>query len=269
VSDTSFPLVSVIITTYGRSDTLYRAIESVLNQTYQNIQLIVVDDNIEDTLREYMNYNYPKALYLWDGVNRGGAGARQKGISHCCGEYVAFLDDDDYYYPNKIESLLEVFRLIKDADVVFGVVDRIGRMRTGNRLPGSMTANSINDISGNFLYLSYLHTNTSLIKKSTLETISFRITQKKYQDTQLHLEFLIFCNVLYLNTPVAVWNDCHVDGRITTMNTRISIFNSYKSFLDMVIYFLNKKDVPLRAKLYLVKKLTTYSISTLYRLVVK
>ena len=101
------PLVSVIIPTYGRSDLIKRSIESVLNQTYSNIELIVVDDNGEGTpdqlltkeqIKEYSSINY-----IVHKNNQNGAIARNTGIEASKGDYICFLDDDDYFMPEKIE----------------------------------------------------------------------------------------------------------------------------------------------------------------------
>jgi glycosyltransferase involved in cell wall biosynthesis len=103
-------LVSVIIPTYSRPVNLKRAINSVLNQSYNNIEIIVVDDNGDGTynqirtekeINEYMSLN--NFRYLKHNKNRNGAAARNTGIKNSKGEYIAFLDDDDEFSINKIE----------------------------------------------------------------------------------------------------------------------------------------------------------------------
>lgn len=105
------PLVSVVIPTYSRPDRLSRAIDSVLNQTYENIEVIVVDDNNSDsdfrkeTELEMQKYNNnKKVLYLKHSKNKNGSAARNTGIGASKGKYIAFLDDDDEYLPTKIEK---------------------------------------------------------------------------------------------------------------------------------------------------------------------
>lgn len=120
------PKVSVIIPTYKRTGNfLKRAIESVLNQTYQNIELIVVDDNIPNSkfrketelfMRDYLCNN--KVVYIKNKRNVGGALARNEGIYHAKGEYVTFLDDDDIYLPGKVENQLN-FMLKNNYDMTF------------------------------------------------------------------------------------------------------------------------------------------------------
>lgn len=108
------PLVSVVIPTYKRPGMLGRAIDSILDQTYDNLEIIIVDDNHVDS--EYRNktekfmekyLNLSNLSYIKHNKNKGGAVARNTGIKKSRGEYIAFLDDDDEYYEKKIELQLK------------------------------------------------------------------------------------------------------------------------------------------------------------------
>ncbi|RXJ02253.1 glycosyltransferase family 2 protein [Anaerobacillus alkaliphilus] len=107
-------LVSVIIPSYKRAEKLKRAIESVLNQTYLEIELLVVNDNEKDDefsikLREIISLFTDCRLKLIEQEKHiNGAVARNVGIKHSKGEYVAFLDDDNYWERNKIERQVAV-----------------------------------------------------------------------------------------------------------------------------------------------------------------
>lgn len=101
-------LVSVIITSYKGSDTVERALKSVIAQTYPNIEVIVVDDNglgcEEQKLTEHVVQRYPLVKYIAHPVNKNGSAARNTGMKAALGKYVALLDDDDEFLPNKIEK---------------------------------------------------------------------------------------------------------------------------------------------------------------------
>lgn len=108
------PLVSVIIPTYKRSEMLPRAINSVLLQTYENVQVVVVDDNnpntdyrqlTENRMKVFANDNRVK--YILHSKNSNGSVARNTGIKNADGEIVSFLDDDDVYRPDKIKKQVE------------------------------------------------------------------------------------------------------------------------------------------------------------------
>ena len=98
------PLVSAIITTHNRKKMVGRAIESVLCQTYKNLECIVVDD-ASDESAESVCKSYPvHYIYIPKEESTGGNHARNVGIMKAKGKYVAFLDDDDYWLPTKIEK---------------------------------------------------------------------------------------------------------------------------------------------------------------------
>lgn len=105
------PLVSVVIPTYSRPTFLARCIESVINQTYTNIEVIVVDDNnpntvdrhdTEEVMRMFSNEN--KVVYLKHEHNKNGSAARNTGWKASHGKYITFIDDDDVILPEKIEK---------------------------------------------------------------------------------------------------------------------------------------------------------------------
>ena len=104
------PLVSVIIPTYNRADMIKRAINSVYNQTYDNFEIIVVDDASNDNTIEVIgNYKDERIKYLKLEDNQGQCFARNRGIEISKGEYIGFLDSDDEWLPLKLEKQLECF----------------------------------------------------------------------------------------------------------------------------------------------------------------
>ncbi|MCX5701679.1 MAG: glycosyltransferase family 2 protein [Candidatus Omnitrophica bacterium] len=100
-------LVSIIIPTYNRAHILPRAIESVLNQTYQNTELIIVDDCSSDNTQEVAN-NYcnkdKRVSYIRNKENLGQSFSRNEGIGYSRGAFLMFLDDDCEYLPEKVEE---------------------------------------------------------------------------------------------------------------------------------------------------------------------
>lgn len=102
--------VSVLIPTYHSGETLLRAVQSVLDQSYGNTEAIVVDDNdpadpfrksTEDLMARFADE--PRVRYIRHAENRNGAAARNTAFAHSDGDYITFLDDDDFYYPRKVE----------------------------------------------------------------------------------------------------------------------------------------------------------------------
>jgi glycosyltransferase involved in cell wall biosynthesis len=105
------PRVSVIIPTHNRAESLHSAITSVLNQTFQDFEIIIIDDASNDHTREVIaSFNDARIKIIHNQVSKGAAGARNIAIMNSSCEYVAFLDDDDEWLPEKLKiqtSLLD------------------------------------------------------------------------------------------------------------------------------------------------------------------
>jgi glycosyltransferase involved in cell wall biosynthesis len=103
------PIVSIVIPTYNRAWTLSQAIDSVLNQAYCNRELIVVDDGSTDHTKALLA-TYGEKIKIILQENRGVSAARNRGIEMASGEYIALLDSDDIWLPEKIESQIQFFK---------------------------------------------------------------------------------------------------------------------------------------------------------------
>ena len=101
--------VSVIVPTHNRADYLSAAIESVLEQTFQDFELLVVDDASTDTTAALVSsFSDSRIKFIRLDMNRGGSAARNQGILSSRCDYIAFLDDDDAWTPEKLELQVEL-----------------------------------------------------------------------------------------------------------------------------------------------------------------
>lgn len=98
------PNISVIIPFFNRAATVFRAIDSVLQQEYSDFELILVDDGSTDTAAEQIEQRYGQQLLLLRQENRGVSAARNYGVQASQGEWIAFLDSDDHWHPSKLQS---------------------------------------------------------------------------------------------------------------------------------------------------------------------
>ncbi|MDO5558708.1 MAG: glycosyltransferase family 2 protein [Oscillospiraceae bacterium] len=158
-------MVSVIITTYNREcDILKRAVESVLSQTYKNIEILIIDDNKPDyagsaQIKQEMS-EYDCVRYIKQPQNMGAQVARNTGIFAARGEYTAFLDDDDEWLPQKLEKQLSIFRSNPSAGLVFCNGYRVLVNNSGEQ---STTYNPFfkeNVTFSDMLYMDYVGTTT-------------------------------------------------------------------------------------------------------------
>lgn len=118
-------LVSIVIPTHKREvECLANAVNSALNQTYKNLEIVIIDDSPSDyekrgEVKAYAeSIEHDKIIYLQNEKNLGGSLTRNRGIDTSTGDYIAFLDDDDEYTPDKIEKQLK-FMLENDCDMTF------------------------------------------------------------------------------------------------------------------------------------------------------
>src|SRR4030095_13333348 len=114
------PKVSVIIPTHNRAEFLRSAITSVLNQTFQDFEVVIVDDASKDHTQEVIaNFNDKRIKVIHNPFSRVDAGARNIGVISSDGEYVAFLDDDDEWLPEKLK--IQICSLANSPPEVGGV----------------------------------------------------------------------------------------------------------------------------------------------------
>ncbi len=178
------PLVSIVIPTYNRAHLLLRAVRSALAQTYQNIEVIIVDDGSTDNTQEIVkSFDDPRVQYMRQDKNRGVCAARNAGIRRSKGKYIAFLDSDDEYLPEKIRKSVEVFKSSsKDVGFVasnfWRVIDGkkdLGAYKRSPLLPWGVYAREVFDKIGmfdeSFQFCSDLDLSTRFVCSSFLSKI--------------------------------------------------------------------------------------------------
>ncbi|MGF1555893.1 glycosyltransferase [Paucihalobacter sp.] len=123
------PLVSVIVPTYNRPEYLELTLRSISEQTYKNIEIIVVDDGTEGNQNDLICKKYKNLLYKKIQNSGGPAKPRNIGIKLSKGKYLAFVDDDDLWIPTKIEEQVDILEKNKDFDLVHSycaIIDKDG-----------------------------------------------------------------------------------------------------------------------------------------------
>jgi glycosyltransferase involved in cell wall biosynthesis len=106
------PFFSIIIPTYNRSKKLKQAIDSVLAQTFTDFEILVIDDgSTDDTPEIIAEYKDQRIIYQWDTNSGGPARPRNRGLKIAKGEWICFLDADDWWTPNKLEACLDYIKM--------------------------------------------------------------------------------------------------------------------------------------------------------------
>jgi glycosyltransferase involved in cell wall biosynthesis len=117
------PLVTAVVPTFDRPETLVRAVESVVAQAYRPLELVVVDDNptrpAEELLADVDTGSLTSVEFVREGGHAGAGAARNTGIEAARGKYVAFLDDDDYWVEGRVERAVSVMERDPEVGLVY------------------------------------------------------------------------------------------------------------------------------------------------------
>lgn len=200
-------LVTAIITTHNRLALLKKAIESVKRQTYENIEVIVVDDHSDDGTKEYcQNLSDVKYIFIPLEESKGGNYARNQGIRHSSGNFIAFLDDDDEWVPTKIEKQIKLITE-KGNDYVYCGLEQI-IITKGSIVHKVKPCNQ--NYSGNVSkkILSKIFTTTSclLLSRKVFDEIGyFDENLKFWQEYELSLRAAQITDFYYVDEPLVLY----------------------------------------------------------------
>ncbi len=212
------PTVSVIIPTYNRAKLLKRAIKSVLNQEFGDFELIVVDDaSLDNTPEVVKRIEDGRIRYIRLKKNSGGPVARNTGIKKARGEFIALLDDDDEWLPNRLDVQVKKFEnLNREVGVVYGgfyyVSQQNGRV-LGKRLPKYR-----GDVYGHLLRENFIGSPTLLIKRECFKRAGlFDPDLSSSQDWDMWLRIAKHYRFDYVDEIVAKY---YVHGRQISFNMK-------------------------------------------------
>ena len=225
-------LVSAVITTHNRKDLLKRAIDSVLAQTYPNMELIVVSDASTDGTDEMCSRrNDLKYISIPKAESRGGNYARNLGINAAKGEYVAFLDDDDTWFPTKIEKQVKLIEE-KKCECVYclRLMQRINNGTVQGQTLEGLTYKCEGDLSKKIFRHSFTSTSCLLVTNKILKRVGgFDENLNKLQEYELLIRISQMSSIYYCHKePLVFYNIDDSDGsRISNDPMRLPIAKDY------------------------------------------
>ena len=198
-------LISVVITTYKRQlAILERAIKSVTNQTYDNIELIVINDYPDDiaqadNIREMVKAIDPECVYIVNEKNIGAASSRNIAIAEAKGKYIAFLDDDDEWLPDKLEKQYKIISADSSVGLVYGNYLLVDDKKAKN----VRVINPRNPIK-ELVKMNFIgSTSIPLINLEILRKVGgFDGSLKMGQDYDLWLRIALISKLEYINEPL-------------------------------------------------------------------
>lgn len=214
LNNSSDVLVTAIIPTRNRPDLLLRAVSSVLAQTLVQLEVVIVIDGADpETSRKFENIDDTRVRVLQLSVAKGGAGARNYGVSQAQGDWIAFLDDDDEWLPTKLE---EQVQLARQCDAEWPIISSalIARTPKGEftyprRFPSPNEPLSEYLLARNSFTFGegLIQTSTILAKKKLLQNFPFKEDLPKHQDWDwlLQVHQLPNVKISFVEHPLVVW----------------------------------------------------------------
>ena len=200
------PTVSVIIPTYNRAHLIGRSIKSVLSQSYQDFEIIIVDDGSTDNTKEVVtSFNNERIRYIRHEKNKGEAAARNMGIRVARGKYIAFQDSDDEWLPEKLAKQIELLK---------NTLPKVGVAYTGfwkiennekTYIPFSWVNQKEGDIHKELLKGNFIGTPATLLKKECFKKVGM-FDEKLFHlvDWELWLRVSKYYHFKFIDEPLLV-----------------------------------------------------------------
>lgn len=242
--------ISVIVPTYKGHSSVIIAVKSILNQNSENlIEIIVVDDNgegsyhqieTEKVLQQYIDNK--DIIYIKHKVNKNGSAARNTGLKYSKGEYIVFLDDDDFLLPNYITSQISNIKKVGN-DYGLSVASGYYVREDGKGYIKKLK------FSENFLYnylmdYNYFSTSAILFRREIVEKVNgFNEEFSRHQDWEFCTRVLVQTKATYINEPVFIK---YAKNRNTpkSLDTMVEQLDYYFSKLNPILnQYLNKKEI--------------------------
>ena len=238
--------VSVIIPVHNGERYISRCIESVLNQSYKNIELIIVDDNSNDSSYEIIE-KYLKSFtcinYIKNDTCMGPAVARNRGLKYSQSDFILFLDCDDWIDLNCIEKAINKFESNSDVDIVLWEIKTVyeyNRISSryeylyNNILTNTMALNLLSHSLENEYFLSPL-LGCKLFKRSLLTTNNILFPDTIYEDDMFTFTSFLHANKIALITGSCLYYYQH-SASLTHHFTEKHITDFFKTFVQLYNY---------------------------------
>ena len=252
------PKVSVVIPTYNREKYLPDAINSVLNQTYKDFEIIIVDDGSRDNTKEVVEsfmkkYPHIPIRYFYQ-ENKGPAAARNRGIKEAKGEYIAFLDSDDVWLPAKLEKEVQVLDKDKHCGLVY--TDAYEFDRRGIIKNSKLATNDRSKMSGmifeNLILGCFIFTSTVMVRKWILEEVKgFNTEFVPAEDWELWLRIARVYKIVFVDEVLVGYRK---EGSRISDNLKLSSLSRHK----VIERIFNTRSIT--PKEYYLKKLSHSAI---------
>lgn len=238
--------VSIIIPTFNRIHTLPDAIVSASRQSYTNVEIIVIDDGSTDNTEKTVTTRFKEVKYIYQ-ENAGPGSARNTGIKAAQGKYIAFLDSDDLWEPDKIGLQVELMEKQKEIALCCTDFKEVAGERVRhNSVHENMTVKN-GSIFEHLLKNQFIKTSTVMVRAEVLrKTGLFHEKLRAFEDRFLWFDIARAANIYFLD-------NCLVTARIQGDNLTSDQLLMYESFNSLYTALLKQKNLTPYQR-YLIRK---------------
>jgi glycosyltransferase involved in cell wall biosynthesis len=204
--------VSVIIPTYNRAQLIIRSVQSVLNQTYKNFELIVIDDGSSDGTKDVLTPYMDCIRYFYQ-ENKGISAARNRGLQEAKGDYIAFLDSDDEWVPEKLAIQVKIM----DENPSIGIIhNKLVIVNENNQQIGTKPKSDSSNVFHELIEtLGDLPTSSILIRKECFDKVGiFDESLPTMEDFEMWLRIAQYYNIYEYRNRCLAYSHRHA-GQIT------------------------------------------------------
>lgn len=241
------PRVSVVIPTYNRPHTLHETLASLEQQTFRDIEVIVVNDAGEDIAPVLHGFQRTLALRLCQHEeNKGLPAARNTGLRVAQGEFIAYVDDDDVYYPHHIETLVRALEITKHSVVYSNAVHLQYRNEAGSRVVVSHDVPYSFDFSRDrFLYENYIPVLCVMHKRACLDTVGMFDETFRFalEDWELWVRMSQQYDFLHVDAVTCEFRTCVDAQKLASLNRRAFYTNAERIFAKHAALTAARPDI--------------------------
>ena len=227
------PLISVYIPTYNRLELLKRAVQSVLNQTYKNFEIIIVDDNSSDGTQDFLvglAKVDSRIRYFFKDKNSGACVSRNIAINLAQGELITGLDDDDYFLPHRLEFFLDYWVNKKREDSIALFTSNIKSEKSNQAKEHSLFSKKYFK-KDDLLFANYVGNQIFTETKTLRQVSGFDKSFCMWQDLELWYRVGDLGNFEHVDKPTYFFDTSHLYGRISEAKSE-KIFKTVEQFSE-------------------------------------
>ena len=223
------PLISIIIPVYNAENTLNRCVDSIVNQTFNDWELLLIDDGSKDKSSKICDRYAAKdqRIKVFHKKNGGVSSARNLGLDNAKGEWITFVDSDDYIYDN----IFDIISSHEEDFLIFSYdINHNGKIRSGEGIPSYYSSYPIKTVLNKYIYTNLFRTPWSkFFKRRLIDALRFDTQISIGEDTLFVLQYLRKCESFFISDKkYYIWSEGN-----------ISCANKYKLDTNKAVYIVS------------------------------